>query len=137
MRGAVELLRELAALLPGALLAARDACMSAGRSFHSVSGRAVWYDIPIPTPPGGPGLRFGEGPLLLGGGGERVPAAADVVASTGGVGAAGWLSRFAAKAVVLGGTVLSTAPAPFAWVGVELVVMRRLTIHALSGRSLR
>lgn len=132
-RGAVELLRELA-LLAGPLVAAREACMSAGKSFHSVSGRAFWND----NPPA-PGLRFGEGPLLLGGA-ESVPVP-EVAARVGGVGAC-WLRRLAAAAVVLGGIVVATpvlldAAAPFNPRAEITGPILRLTIQALSGRSLK
>lgn len=142
--GAAELLLELA-LLAGVL------CMSAGRSFHSMSGRAVWNDVP------GPGLRFGEGPLLLRGGpsgGESMPGPAFVVAaSAGGVGAC-CFKRLAAAAVALGAiasdavvlvlvlvSVSVLAFAPFAdkpsAALTGLAAIWRRTIQALSGLSLK
>lgn len=123
LRGAVELLRELA-LLAVAL------CISAGRSFHSISGRAFWNDKPV-----APGLRLGEGPLLLGGSDKA-----------GNGGAVGLFSRFAAAVVVLDGIVVVPSEAcaslltllsrPSAEV-TPLVLICRRTIHALSGRSLK
>lgn len=60
-----ELLRELAPLRePLVAMGPKETCMSAGRSFHSVSGRVFWKDVPAGSP-------------FVGGGGGRCIAAAD------------------------------------------------------------
>lgn len=113
----VELLRELPPLRDP--FAAAAACISAGRSFHSVSGRKFWNDVPAGVPfIGGGGGRFadvadlgGGGTLepfgeVEGGGGRTVPlldgggGGADLCAAVGGNEQSG---KFAAMVVVLGG----------------------------------